>query len=258
MNTPQLRSIMSKLSPGRRSLLIDGALCLSLPAAGAMAAPPGLRAVSLTVPLFGMEQQGGARGIFVDVITELSRVSGVPISNLMVPKVRGQAMLKAGEADLMIGFDNAELQASTRRVALVASFDVGLVARPGIRLRALSDLRGKTVGQLRSADYFAPLEQDSAILKYSTNTMAQMVKMLALGRVDAVIGVRESLYYAFQEEGIAPAQIGDFLPLISRESWLHYANSSYDAATADKLAAAMQRMRAGGSIAAIIARYVRK
>lgn len=248
---------MSKLSPGRRSLLIDGALCLALPAA-AMAAPPGLRAVTLTVPLFGMEQQGVPSGIFVDVISELSRVSGVPITNALMPKVRGQAMLRAGEADLMIGLDNAELQATTRHVALVASFDVGIVARPGIRLRALSDLRGKTVGQLRSADYFAPLEQDSAILKYSTNTMAQMVKMLALGRVDAVVGVRESLYYAFQSEAIAPERIGDFLPLTSREAWLHYANASYDAATADKLAAAMQRMRASGSIAAIIARYVRK
>jgi ABC-type amino acid transport substrate-binding protein len=175
-----------------------------------------------------------------------------------VPKVRGQALLKAGEADLMIGFDNAELEAGTRHVAPVASFEVGIVARPGIRLRGLADLRGKTVGQLRSADYFAPLEQDSAILKYSTNTMAQMVKMLALGRVDAVVGVRESLYYAFQSEGISPERIGDFLALGSREAWLHYANASYDATMADKLAAAMQRMRAGGSIAAIIARYVRK
>ncbi|MYM68930.1 transporter substrate-binding domain-containing protein [Pseudoduganella sp. FT55W] len=250
---------MSKHSPARRSMVIDGALCLALPAAGALAAPSVLRAVSLTVPLFGMERQGAApSGIFVDVITELSRASGVPISNAMAPKVRAQAMLKAGEADLMIGFDNPELQASARRVALVASFEVGIVARPGIRLRALSDLRGKTVGQLRSADYFAPLEQDSAILKYSTNTMAQMVKMLALGRVDAVIGVRESLYYAFQTEGVAAERIGDFLALTSREAWLHYANSNYDAATADKLAAAMRRLRDGGSIAAIVARYVRK
>lgn len=249
---------MSKFSPARRSLLIDGALCLALPAAGVMAAPTGLRAVTLTAPLFGMERQGGPHGIFVDVMSELSRVSGVPITNVMAPKVRGQAMLKAGEADLMIGLDNADLQASARRVALVANFEVGIVARAGIRLRTLSDLRGKTVGQLRSADYFAPFEQDSAILKYSTNTMAQMVKMLALGRVDAVIGVRESLYFAFQEEGVAPERIGDFLPLASREAWLHYANSSYDAATADKLAAAMRRMRDGGSIAAVIARYVRK
>jgi ABC-type amino acid transport substrate-binding protein len=249
---------MSKFLPGRRSLVIDGALCLALPAAGVMAAPSGLRAVTLTVPLFGMELQGAPSGIFVDVISELSRVSGVPISNAMVPKVRGQAMLKAGEADLMIGFDNAELQAGARHVALVASFEVGIVGRRGIRLRALSDLRGKTVGQLRSADYFDPLAQDSAILKYDTNTMAQMVKMLALARVDAVIGVRESLYYAFQSEGVAPEHIGDFLPLTSREAWLHYANGSYDATMADKLAAALQRMRAGGSIAHIIARYVSK
>ncbi|MYM23339.1 transporter substrate-binding domain-containing protein [Duganella sp. FT135W] len=249
---------MSKLSPGRRSLLIDAALCLALPAASVMAAPAGLRAVTLTAPLFGMEGQGAPSGIFVDVMSELSRASGVQITNAMVPKVRGQALLKAGEADLMIGFDSAELQACARHVALVASFDVGIVARSGIRLRALSDLHGKTVGQLRSADYFAPFEQDSASLKYNTNTMTQMVKMLALGRVDAVIGVRESLYYAFQGEGIAPERIGDFLPLTSREAWLHYANSSYDAATADKLAGAMRRMRDGGSIAAIVARYVRK
>ncbi len=236
------------------------ALLLGLPALGVTAAQaaPGLRAVNLTAPLFGMEQQGQTSGIFVDVMRELSRASGIPIAASMAPKVRGQAMLQTGGADLMIGFDNAELQAHARRVALVASFDVGIVARAGVRLKTLSDLRGKTVGQMRSADYSAAYAQDEAILKYSTNTMAQIVKMLELGRVDAAIGVRESLYYAIRSEGIAPERIGDFLPLESRQAWLHYSKASYNAATADKLAAALERMRAAGTIAAIIQHYVGK
>jgi len=232
------------------------AMLLALPAMGATAyAAPGLRAVNLTAPLFGMEQQGRASGIFVDVMRELSQASGIAIAASMAPKVRGQAMLQTGSADLMIGFDSPSLQAHARHVALVADFDVGIIARAGVRLKSLSDLHGKTVGQLRSADYSAAYEQDAAILKYSTNTMEQMMKMLALGRIDAAIGVRESLYYALRNEGIAQDRIGEFLRLESRQAWLHYSKATYQAATADKLAATLERMRAAGTIAAIIQRY---
>jgi len=232
------------------------AMLLGLPAMGATAhAAPGLRAVNLTAPLFGMERDGQSSGIFVDVMRELSRASGIAIAATMAPKVRGQAMLQTGGADLMIGFDNADLQAHARQVALVASFDVGIVARAGVRLKTLSDLRGKTVGQMRSADYSAAYAQDEAILKYSTNTMEQMIKMLALGRIDAAIGVRESLYFAIRNEGIAQDRIGEFLPLESRQAWLHYSKATYNAATADRLASAVQQMRAAGTIAAIIQRY---
>ncbi len=55
-------------------------------------------------------------------------------------------------------------------------------------------------------------------------------------------------------EGIAPQRVGDFLALESRQAWLHYANGSYNAALAQRLAAALRRMRDAGTIAAIIAR----
>lgn len=252
----------SPISSRRRSLILDGALLLGLPAAGVVSAAAGPRAeqglcaVTLIAPLFGMEQLGRPTGIFVDVMRELSRLSGIAIGNIMAPKVRGQVMLEAGSADLMMGFDSTDLLAHARHVALVTNFDVGIVVRAGIRVRSLSDLRGRTVAQLRSADYSDSYAQESAIQKYSTNTMPQMLKMLALGRVDAVIGVRESLYYGIKSEGIAPERIGDFLQLETRQAWLHYSNSTYNAATADKLAAAMRQMQAAGTIAAIIRRYV--
>jgi len=245
-------------APRRRRLLLDGALLLAVPALAqppsAPAAAPALRAVTLTTPLFGMEEQGRASGIFVDVMSELARESGIRISNMMAPKVRGQIMLEIGSADLMIGFDNPDLSAHARHVAPVASFDVGIVARAGVRLQSLSDLHGLTVGQLRGADYSQAYARDSAILKYDTSTMSQILQMLALGRVDAAIGVRESLYYGMKSEKIAPQRIGDFLPLESRQAWLHYANSTYNAALAERLAAALQRMQAAGTIAAIIRR----
>lgn len=252
--TLPMRSIANR----RRLLMLDGALLLGLVptamAAGAQASPA-LRAATLLAPMFGMERQGQADGIFVDVIKELARVSGIRIDNAMVPKVRGQVMLQTGGADLMIGFDSAALLAHARHVAPVASFDVGIIARAGVRLQSLGDLHGLTVGQLRGADYSRAYERDAAILKYDTSTMAQILRMLAMGRVDAAIGVRESLYFGMQSEGIAPQRVGDFLPLESKQAWLHYANRSYDAALAQRLAAALRRMQAAGTIAAIIRRY---
>lgn len=243
----------------RRLLMLDGALLLGVPAlatpALAIAPTPSLRAVTLLAPMFGMQRDGRTDGIFVDVINALARESGIRISNTMVPKVRGQVMLDNGSADLMIGFDSAELLAHARHVALVASFDVGIVARAGVRLQSLDDLHGLTVGQLRGADYSRAFVQDAAILKYETNTMAQILQMLMVGRVDAVIGVRESLYYGMKGEGIAPQRVGDFLPLESKPAWLHYASRSYDAALAGQLAAALQRLRAAGTIGAIVERY---
>jgi ABC-type amino acid transport substrate-binding protein len=222
---------------------------------GVATAAPQLRAVTLTLPLFGMAESGEGAGIFVDIMQRLGRESGLSISNTMAPKVRAQKMLEAGSADLLIGFDSAELLAGARHVANVANFEVGLIARPGLQLRTLGDLRGKTVGQLRGSRYNDAYAEEAAILKHDTNTMSQILQMLALGRIDAAIGVKEALYYGLKQEGLQRERFSPFLSLDRIPAWLHYSRKTWNDDLARRLAAALGQMQKSGHTAAIIRRY---
>jgi polar amino acid transport system substrate-binding protein len=256
------------VAPRRRRLAQGAALALgagmaapallaSAPALLASApAPAKLRAVTLTNPFFGMVEDGNPAGVFVDLISALAGESGIAISNALMPKVRAQAMLADGTADLLIGFDSAELLASARHVGQAGSFDVGIVGRAGMRLDSLDDLHGKTVGRLRGAIYSTVFAADTAIRKHEVNTLPQILQMLALGRIDAAIGVREALYYGMKMEGLQRARFTPFLMVERLDVWLHYANKTYDAALAERLSRALRRLQTSGELARLSQRYL--
>jgi len=234
----------------RRLLALDAAFLLGIPDS------PSLHAVTLTLPMFGMQESGAARGIFVDVIDLLARESGITIANIMATKIRAQVMISAGTADLLIGFDSAELLADARHVGQVACLEVGIIARAGIQLRSLADLRGMTVGQLRCASYVQAYTEDTTIVKQQINTMGQILQMLALGRIDAAIGGKDAMYYSMRREGISPQRFGPFFPLVQLQAWLHYSRKTYNDALARRLSQALTEMRKNGKISAIVRSYV--
>ena len=242
----------------RRWLAADAALMLGagLAAPVLRAAPAALHAVTLDIPFFGMTEGGKLAGVFVDVVSALARASGIAIDNTLMPKIRAQAMLREGTADLLVGFDGADLLDRARHVGVVGSFDVGIVARAGVRLQSLADLHGKTVGRLRGVEFSDIFAADTAIFKQEVNTLPQVLQMVARGRIDAAIGVREALYYSMKVAGLDRQRFSSFLSIERRDAWLHYSRKTYDPALAERLAQALERLRASGELAALSERYL--
>ena len=222
----------------------------------AWCAPGVLRVAALAIPPFGMIENGALRGVYVDIMARVAQETGLHIDQALAPRARADALVASGEADLTTAFDNARLLRNAYHVAPVSTLEVIVLGRAGTRYDSLAGLRGKTVGQIRSAEYDPSFMADQAIRKFETATLQQALGMLLEGRLDAVIGVRPSLLYTMHKEGLARTRFGDAMHVGELQTWLHYSARTYDAATAETLRACIMRLHANGTIAGIMKRYM--
>lgn len=245
--------------PGRRRRLLGGlatALALSGLQRVSAAAPRRLKAVVIEVTPFGWPGvDGKPAGLVAELTQQLARDSGLAIDNVLVPYPRAVAMLASGAADLMISLVNSELERSARQLGLMYREDILLIARKGLPLARLADLRGKTVGHLRRAEYSAILQAESGIVRYETSSYEQTLNMLGLGRIDAALGTGTALYYAMRMLSMPPEKLGPVLSLGKRDVALYYASKNYEPALAGQLQRGMEAMRQSGAVAQLRAKY---
>jgi ABC-type amino acid transport substrate-binding protein len=223
----------------------------------ACAAPPALRlkAVTIGVAPYGVRTaEGGASGLFVELTEALAARSGIAIDNVVVPYPRAMAMMKSGEADMLMSIANSRLVSIARPVALVFDGEVVAVGRAGSRYASLADLRGKVVAHIRGVEYNAAFEADRQIRKHETTSIEQSLKMLLEGRVDAAVGSRESLLYALRAMGRPRAQLGTPMA-IGRLYVRLYLSYQKEDAVAEALTGAMDALRDNGTVAELRKRY---
>ncbi|MES2128987.1 MAG: transporter substrate-binding domain-containing protein [Pseudomonadota bacterium] len=245
---------MERRQRSRRCFL--GAALAGACALPAWCAPRTLRVATLAVPPFGMLDHGVYKGAYIDIMDAISLDTGLHFDHTLAPRARSIALVASGEADLTAGFDNAQLRQQARHVVSIAELEVVVVGRAGVRFGSLAELRGKTVGQIRSAEYDAAFNADQSIRKFETATLQQALGMLLEGRLDAVIGVRPSIQYTMRKEGMARQRFGEMLHVHHLPVWLHYSAKTYDAAIAETLRAAVVRLRENGTTERIIRRYM--
>ena len=232
-------------------------LMLACPRAMAADAPlRPLKVVTFALVPFGMlDAAGMPAGVTVDLQQQLALESGLAMENLIVPYPRAVAMIISGEADLLLSFDNAKLRAHARQLGAVASGEIVVMGRAGSSYASLADLRGKTVGHIRGAEYDVVLQSDPAVAKHETVSYEQSVRMLLEGRFDATLGVRLSLLHTLRQLGVPRAKLGPELVLGRRDIVVHYSSKRYDPQVAAALTRALAVMRQRGAAAAAMKPY---
>lgn len=223
------------------------ALALSAALAGAAearGAPRVLKVVTIAVIPYGMlDAQGKPAGLLVELADRLAQESGWPIENVVVPYARAVAMVVSGEADLMLSFINPSLLANARQLGSVSSSDIVIVGRAGTHFASLADLRGKTVGHIRGAEFETGLLAEHGVFHYETSSNELVLKMLMEGRLDAALGVRLGFFATLRQLGIARERLGSVLTLGRRHTLVHYSNKRYDPQVAADLVRAIDAMR---------------
>jgi len=244
MQIVQRLVIHSAATGPRRRRWLAAMLCAVWLTAGAAPAPapvPVLKVVTVGVAPWGEIDAGGQpRGIFVDYVRQLSSISGVPVTLSVVPYPRAVALIGSGAADLLITLDSAQLLRIAHQVAPVPMGDVVLISRASAPYGSLAELRGKVVGQIRGTSYLPAFDDDGRIGKRGTLSARQNLTMLLEGRFDAAIGMHTSFKYVMRQIAIKPDRLAPVLVLATVNGSLHYANKSYDAAVAARLAAAVK------------------
>ncbi|MCX9155665.1 transporter substrate-binding domain-containing protein [Niveibacterium sp. 24ML] len=138
--------------------------------------------------IFGASEPGG---IYFDLARALARRAGYRVRFVEVPSARALAMMRAGEADLMIGL----LQTPDREAFLhylspsLPPVDKRILLRSGVPLSVeqYADLQRLTIGVERGKSYSPQFDHDALLNKDVSDTYAIALKKLQAGRVDAVV-----------------------------------------------------------------------
>lgn len=206
-------------------------------------------------PFGFMDAEGKPDGINVEVGNLIFEEAGLSYENTIVPFVRAIAMIESGEADFMIAFPNARLEAAATPVAIVARLENIVIGRTGTAFHTLKDLHGKTVASVRGAEYDSAFSADESIIKHRVNNYEHGLSMLLAARLDAIVGMKIGLYYQLDAMGGSRRQLGEPLALNKKSAWLFFARRSHDRKIATKLTNAVAVLNARDAIERIQVRY---
>ena len=156
-------------------------------------------------------------GIFVDLARQLAETTELLLLPVSVPYARALALLRSGQAAMMFAYDTTRLHSVADALPPIAREDVLLIGRAKKPFASLSELRGSVVGHLRGTKYDPGFIADPAIIKYESNSYEQVLKMLLLGRLDAIVAPHTPLFYTMEKMGIPREQLGSAL-ILSRTS----------------------------------------
>lgn len=145
-----------------------------------------------------------ATGFFVDIVNELSRLTGFRVQLYECPWVRCLQLVEEGVVDLAAGVLKTEerlgkfhfVEPPVDRLSNHYRFYTLRDADPVVEL---TELHGKLVGIQRGVKYFDEFESNRDIEKVATNDRVTLIKMLLAGRIDAFIYSGDTIELALQE-----------------------------------------------------------
>ncbi|WP_281561684.1 transporter substrate-binding domain-containing protein [Thalassomonas sp. RHCl1] len=195
----------------------------------------------IIAPPFGIEER--ASGVFYELSEQICKQAGVECLFSFFPYARIVNHIKSGKADFTLLFSNPTLAANAQQVSRILNLQNIIVGQQGGRLTSLEELQGLRLGMLRGAVYSEKLAQKTDITEYRADTYVQLVKMLKNGRLDAIVGVKTSIFHAAASLGVQPEEFfGKPLDLGYRPVWVHVSNK-VSVTILEKVRKAAERVR---------------
>ena len=159
-----------------------------------------------------------------------------------------------------MGFQFIGTEKARRRFILVGPFREGrteLMVKKGaaVRFDSLDDLVGLRLGVVRGFAYSEAFGADKRLTKVKAHASLTNFRRLFLGVVDAVVGDRLTLLYYADLDGVRPDKF-DFLPKPLAIEPRYFAFPLKRAEEAARFQAALDRLKADGTIDRIVATWL--
>lgn len=210
---------------------------------GAAAAP--IRVVLLDVAPYTMvTSDQRIAGIYAGIARQIAQLAGMDAEVSLVPFARVALSLGGGRADLTLGFSTDALNAAGHSLGTVMTIDSLLVTAAKHRaIGKLDELAGRTVGRLRGGCQDLERQGAMPVQFYELSSFAAGLRMLALGRLDAICGVTsDALEFYAREADVKLEELGGKLVVNKRAVHL-YVRRDLDEETRARLAEALSRYR---------------
>jgi len=244
--------------------VVLSALCLLISLHSASAADKKIIMVTEEWPPFRLNDAAspsGFSGIDIDIVTRLEKELGMSIEVQRHPWARALEMMRRGNADMVTGVAwTAEREVFMHYVP-VSYYAVRPVffaqKGKGETIRSYEDLYGKTIGYSLHSAYFEPFNSDEKLDKVGLSTEKQLLQVLALNRLDLIIGTEPNISYDRRRLGVVDeTEPTLYRPDKKTELFITLSRKSGAAAEyGDDLERIMRRLVDNGTVGRILDQY---
>jgi polar amino acid transport system substrate-binding protein len=145
-------------------------------------------------------------GIDVDLLKEISKKIHVNFKIRRLPWARCLEFMRSGQADIITGLaytpERAQYILYSKIPYYTAAPAFYLRKGKGHLIKAYEDLYQFTIGYSINSAYFEPFNSDTKLKKFGVSTENQLIKMLARGHIDAIIGTDCNVEYDIAKLGL--------------------------------------------------------
>lgn len=198
----------------------------------------------------------GFRGIDIDIADKIAEAIGCTIEIRHHPWARALEQMKSGQADLITGVAYTEERAAFLHYIPVAYSEVRPVfitsKSKASTISTYADLHGPSIGYSLNSVYFEPFDSDPRINRVSFSTEAQLLKVMALERIDVIVGTDPNISYEIKRLNYG-AQLTPTAYQPDEKTQLYFALSRKSPAMelAEKIESVLQQLVNTGAIDAI-------
>jgi polar amino acid transport system substrate-binding protein len=147
----------------------------------------------------------GFKGLDIEILNELSKKLNIKIQIKRSPWARSLANLKSGDSDIITGVAYTDERAEYINYAEPSYYSVNPVfyvkKGRGRLIKNYNDLYSYSIGYSIKSAYFEPFNSDTKLKKIELSSETHLIKMLMLGRVDAIIGTEPNISYDLIKSG---------------------------------------------------------
>jgi polar amino acid transport system substrate-binding protein len=210
--------------------------------------------------IINKNSSSGYSGIDIDIIKQLSIDLGVTIEIKHYPWARALELMKSGQADIISGIALTPEREKFLYYVPVSYYAVHPVfytrKGKGKMIRTYENLYGSSVGYSLNSFYFEPFNSDTQIKKRGFSTEAQLLKILAMGRIDVIIGTDPNISYEIARMGYRDLMEPTvFLPAEKTELFIAISRKSPAITFAGKIEEILQHLKDDGRINEIMNSY---
>lgn len=237
-----------------RQIILVGAV---LTAIGAKAADPVTLYTVPSPPWGGLTNDPNGPGVFDDWAAEVSRRTGLTFDIKRVPSVRALEGLKDKTIDIAFGIKGVGLEGIVDFPICPVSSSVLIIASKNFPMTKIEDLytAPQGVGVTRGIKYEKSFDENTQIKKSEEPDLDTILRKMSAGRLQAIIGSGFSLFYQAKMSGMRDI-LGDRLTIGRIDACLRTPAGKSDTPTVRAMVKALDAMKADGTAAAIVTKYV--
>jgi len=145
---------------------------------------------------WGLTIDGKQTGIYWELQEAIAKRAGFSPNLQIRPYVRVAKEIGDADGGFTLMTENPEIIAVANKVGLLTDLDVIVLSRVDAPIASISELNDKSLAIIHGTDHHQLLDGKAKIrTKAVVKSSNQQLQMLILGRVDAVLGVRQALLY---------------------------------------------------------------